>query len=80
MLKAESDIMGLITQGSNNSNGLQHTSGGGTSTSTNLNTGADSLGNNVAVCLARVALLLKTDRTNNFIINDTAQSIDQIVK
>lgn len=74
------DIMGLITQGSNNSNGLQHTSGGGTSTSTNLNTGVDSLGNNVGSLLSPRGTITQDDRTNTLIINDTAQSIDQIRK
>lgn len=46
------DIMSLITQGSNNSNGMQRTSDGGNSTSTNLNTGVDSLGNNVGSLLS----------------------------
>ena len=72
--------MGLITQGSNNSNGLQHTSGGGTSTSTNLNTGVDSLGNNVGSLLSPRGTITQDDRTNTLIINDTAQSIDQIRK
>lgn len=74
------DIMGLITQGSNNGNGLQHTSGGGTSTSTNLNTGVDSLGNNVGSLLSPRGTITQDDRTNTLIINDTAQSIDQIRK
>ncbi|MDC4643172.1 type IV pilus secretin PilQ [Acinetobacter baumannii] len=74
------DIMGLITQGSNNSNGLQHTSGGGTSTSTNLNTGVDSLGNNVGSLLSPRGTITQDERTNTLIINDTAQSIDQIRK
>ena len=74
------DIMGLITQGSNNSNGLQHTSGGGTSTSTNLNTGVDSLGNNVGSLLSPRGTITQDDRTNTLIVNDTAQSIDQIRK
>ncbi|NUF14479.1 type IV pilus secretin PilQ family protein [Acinetobacter lactucae] len=74
------DIMGLITQGSNNSNGLQRTSAGGTSTSTNLNTGVDSLGNNVGSLLSPRGTITQDDRTNTLIINDTAQSIDQIRK
>ncbi|MCH2071232.1 type IV pilus secretin PilQ [Acinetobacter pittii] len=74
------DIMSLITQGSNNSNGLQRTSAGATSTSTNLNTGVDSLGNNVGSLLSPRGTITQDDRTNTLIINDTAQSIDQIRK
>lgn len=74
------DIMSLITQGSNNSNGLQRTSAGGTSTSTNLNTGVDSLGNNVGSLLSPRGTITQDDRTNTLIINDTSQSIDQIRK
>ncbi|MEO4176896.1 type IV pilus secretin PilQ family protein [Acinetobacter pittii] len=74
------DIMSLITQGSNNSNGMQRTSDGGNSTSTNLNTGVDSLGNNVGSLLSPRGTITQDDRTNTLIINDTAQSIDQIRK
>ncbi|MBJ8433578.1 type IV pilus secretin PilQ [Acinetobacter pittii] len=74
------DIMSLITQGSNNGNGMQRTSDGGNSTSTNLNTGVDSLGNNVGSLLSPRGTITQDDRTNTLIINDTAQSIDQIRK
>lgn len=77
--KAE-DIMSLITKGSNNDNGLQRTSSAGTSTSTNLNTGVDSLGNNVGSLLSSRGTITQDNRTNTLIINDTAQSIDQIRK
>lgn len=74
------DIMSLVTKGSNNNNGMQSTSGDGTSTSTNLNTGVDSLGNNVGSLLSPRGTITQDDRTNTLIINDTAQSIDQIRK
>ncbi|MGB8807878.1 MAG: AMIN domain-containing protein, partial [Acinetobacter calcoaceticus] len=74
------DVMSLVTKGSNNNNGMQSTSGDGTSTSTNLNTGVDSLGNNVGSLLSPRGTITQDDRTNTLIINDTAQSIDQIRK
>ena len=74
------DIMNLITQGSNNSNGVQRTSAGGNSTSTNLNTGVDSLGNNVGSLLSPRGTITQDERTNTLILNDTAPSIDQIRK
>ncbi|WP_205332858.1 secretin and TonB N-terminal domain-containing protein, partial [Klebsiella pneumoniae] len=75
LIKAEEEEAKAVAQ-----NGLQHTSGGGTSTSTNLNTGVDSLGNNVGSLLSPRGTITQDDRTNTLIINDTAQSIDQIRK
>ena len=56
------------------------TSDGGNSTSTNLNTGVDSLGNNVGSLLSPRGTITQDDRTNTLIINDTLSRLIKFVK